>query len=285
MARKGATVRFPFTNELGAVERFERFYTSTFKFTPTEFRKLRGAKVHFEKSITLIDIAKKLVPNLDIDERQAEENGFSPTHNAHELCTVVESAILELYSTIDCARSVFVAVFKGSRGMPNESTRKFFGRLQAGNQFGQPFPERLAEVVRHAVWFPELMALRDTLTHFDTGFIIRDRETSNISYFHPTHGKRDNAMLFDDVFMWLAEAVEKINQFLGETFSILLSILSHERVEVFCGFVDGRILQRSVSYIEDVSGSGGDCLSAEWFDQPGNPRCPLVEICPIYLKL
>jgi hypothetical protein len=282
--KTGTTVKFKHTNSLGALERFELFHSSTYRFKPTELRALKGAKTHFKKALTLIEVAKDLMPTLDIDEEQLREFGYSPANNADKLCTLIEAAVMEIYSSLDCVRSILVAVFRNSRGMPTDSTRRFFERIQDGTDYGEPFPTQLNHLIRDAAWFPELRKWRDSLTHLDTGFISRDKDTMLVSYFHPSLKRDENALQHDDIFDWLHTTTEGVNRFLGAVFSILLGSLSQQRVTLYCGFVDGRLLIRNVSYIEEITGVGGDCGSAEWFELPENPTCPFSVSCPVYAQ-
>jgi hypothetical protein len=280
--RIGATVKFKHTNALGALEKFELFHSSTYNFKPTELRALKGSKVHFKKALTLIGVAKDLLPKLDIDEQELRERGFTPADNADRICTLVEAAVMEVYSSLDCVRSILVAVFRSAQGMPTDSTRRFFERIQDGVVFGAPFPMELNQIIRDASWFPELRKWRDSLTHLDTGFISRDKESKLVSYFRPSLKQSENALQHEDIFAWLESTTDRVNRFLGSVFSLLLGRLSQQRVNMLCGFVDGRLLMRSVTYDEETTGVGGECGSAEWFELPENPTCPFSSNCPVY---
>ena len=124
------TVRVFAPEQWGEVDRFANFYGGTFKFSGTEKRAVAGVRNHFQKAITLQTLAVKLKPGLDIDKKQLEERGYTPALNSHELSAVIEAAILELYSSLDCTVKVLHAVYgHGSRSFPG-STRRLFQNLE-----------------------------------------------------------------------------------------------------------------------------------------------------------
>ena len=49
----------------GEVERFGKFYSSTFEFDDRTKRSVSGVVSHMHKHLALVSIAKKLEPNLD----------------------------------------------------------------------------------------------------------------------------------------------------------------------------------------------------------------------------
>src|ERR1700738_3007447 len=128
--KRSATVRM-FAPELwGEVDRFSRFHDSTYKFSERDRRAVGGVGGHFEKAVKLTSLASKLLPNLETDRRQIEELGYTPGENAAEVAAVVEAALLEIYSSIDCTVKVLRAIYgKGSRKFKN-STRSFFASFE-----------------------------------------------------------------------------------------------------------------------------------------------------------
>src|SRR5690242_3339731 len=113
-------------NRWGQLERFAQLHSGTFQFTPTTQKALSGATNHFHKAITLKNIAIKLVPNLELDEKELEARGFTSALNSKELSAVIEGVILELYSSIDCTRKVISEIYGKYPGIPKVSTRKLF---------------------------------------------------------------------------------------------------------------------------------------------------------------
>ena len=121
----------------GQLERFTHLCSGTFKFTPTTQKALSGASNHFRKALTFKNLAVKLIPNLDIDEKELEAHGYSSAQNSRELSGVIEGIILELYSSIDCTRKVIHEIYEKYRGIP-DSTRKLFQ-----NAFDDKIDERI----------------------------------------------------------------------------------------------------------------------------------------------
>tara|TARA_R110002049_G_scaffold8841_5_gene46879 strand:- start:319 stop:1152 length:834 start_codon:yes stop_codon:yes gene_type:complete len=270
--------------KLGQLEQFERFHSSTYQFPTRVVRAIGGSKAHFSKAITLQNLAKRLAPNIDLDEAQMETQGFSPSANAHEICTVFEASILELYASLDCAWQVFVEAFSKARGMPTDSTRKLFLKLQDGKHFGAPFPSELGTLIADAHWYPRLLHLRDTLTHSDTGSLHKDQETGLLRYMHTSIKSEGKPLFIEDAFVWFKELLNDLNTFLGNAFRIMNLTLGETRVHQICGFVDGRILMREISYLEEIENTGGICMSKVWFEEPQNPTCPFKSTCPTFNK-
>ena len=95
---------------------------------------------------------------------------------------------------------------------------------------------------------------------------------------------RGGVYVIEDIFVWLADTIKKLNIFLGTVFRILNSTLRSTPVQQVCGFVEGRILMRYLDPTEPLSFDSGQCFAHRWFDLPENPTCPFVEHCGAYRR-
>ena len=263
----------------GEVSKFGKFYSGTFEFDERAQRSISGVESHIQKHLTLVSLAKKLEPNLEADRAQLEEQGFTPAANAHEVAAVIEAAILELYSSIDCTVRVLAAVYnKDSRGFKN-STRSLFQNIE--NVSGL-FPPGLKATIAGASWYWDLLHLRDELTHLGTGSVHAHENTKSLKYFNFGMKKAGEAFVVDDLFEWLDNMFEEVNRFLGEVFRHLNGRLKDEPVFQICGMVKGRALHRYVSPAGELTFDSGQCGAWIWFDQPENPTCPFKQQCGAY---
>jgi hypothetical protein len=152
----------------GQVERFRRFWSTTYIFDERQQRALAGVEEHFVKSLQLRSLAEKLRPNLEIDQAQLDQQGYTPANNGAEMASVIEATILELYSSIDCTAKILRAIYGlTTRGFKN-STRSLF---QTPYKLSGSFPDTLKELIAAADWYPRLLYLRDELTHGATGLV------------------------------------------------------------------------------------------------------------------
>jgi hypothetical protein len=274
-----ASVRF-FAPELwGQVDKFSKLCTKTYKFTKHGARALKGVESHFEKAVIFRKLCDKLIPNLDLDKAELKERGFSPTHNSRELSAVVESCIVELYSSLDCCAKTLHSIYgDNSRGFKN-STRKLFANFE---KISGSFPEEVKDIFRTTNWYTELRVLRDELTHLATGSCHLDDESQTIRYMHTGLEISGKPLIVDDIMSWLDVKIDVINQFLGMIFNYLNSTLVNENVMQFCGIGAGRFYARMVNPTEPLTKDSGSCLSHNWFDLPEHPSCPFKDQCGAY---
>ena len=263
----------------GEVSKFGKFYSSTFEFDDRTKRSVSGVESHIQKYLTLVSIAKKLEPNLQVDRAELDEQGFTPAVNAREVAAVIEAAILELYSSIDCATHVLNAIYqKGSRGLKG-STRGLFQNIE---KVSGSFPSNLKTTIAGASWYWDLLYLRDELTHLETGSVNVDEKTKSLRYFHFGMKKDGETFILDDIFVWLDTMIEEVKRFLGEVFRHLNACLKDVPVFQMCGMVEGRALHRYVSPVERLTFDSGQCGAWVWFEQPDNPNCPFKQHCGAY---
>lgn len=263
----------------GEVSKFGKFYSGTFEFDNRVQRSISGVQSHIQKYLTLVSLAKKLEPNLEVDRVELEEQGFTPAANAREIAAVIEAAILELYSSIDCTVRILAAIYmKDSRGF-KKSTRGLFQNI---DKITGSFPLNLKTTIADASWYWNLLYLRDELTHLETGSVNAHENTKSLRYFHFGIKKSGGTFVLNDVFEWLDNMFEEVNRFLGEVFRHLNECLKDEAVFQICGMVKGRALHRYVSPVGELTFDSGQCGAWTWFDQPENPTCPFKEQCGAY---
>ena len=104
------TVRLFAPEGCGELDKFNQFYGQTHAFNSDVKKAIAGSKSHFNKAITLRDVAAKLAPNMQIDAAELQEKGFTDAANSREVSAVIEEVFTELYSSIDCTRKMIVAI-------------------------------------------------------------------------------------------------------------------------------------------------------------------------------
>ncbi len=281
MPRAAQLVLLFWPERMGEAERFAMFYSGTYSFSARDKRAVGGAINHFVKAHRLFLLAKKLIPNLDLDDAQMEERGSTPADNASELATVLEASFLELYSSLDCVVKTLFAIYHPKASDKQKSTRRFF---QNPDPTRTKMPPEVVAMMADTGWYKRLLSMRDELTHLATGSVHRDRETKLIRYFHSGLTEADKPLIIDDVFEWLEQTLRTVDAWVGRVFQFLNTTLSDAEVDAPCGVVEGRFLMRKVSGKPPVTFHSGRCMSAQWFDLPENPTCPWAEGCGAYLN-
>lgn len=277
---KSATVRTYAPEQWGSLQKFSKFYRGTHSLKDTGTRAISGAENHFHKAVTLRDLAIKLVPNLDKDEKELNQNGYSRAINSKELSAVIEAIILELYSSVDCTRKVITEIYSKYRGIP-DSTRKYFQNVKNGKS-DPKFPEELVIAVTEATWYEGFRMIRDELTHHDTGSCHKDHESGIIGYVHHGIKIKNRPLIIDDIFEKIEQTFGEVNQFVGRVFAYLYTQLNDEPVMQVCGFFGGRVYTRQVAPSQAVDFHGGVCESYKWFELDENPTCVLANECGAY---
>ena len=265
----------------GTLEKFSKFYSGTFDLKKSGQRSVSGAINHFHKCLILKQLALKLIPNLEKDEAELEQNGYTNAVNSKELSAVIESALLELYSSVDCTRKVVTEIYsKKYQGVPN-STRKYFDRINSG-KIDENFPEQLLIAVKEAVWFEDFRKLRDELTHLDTGTCHKNKETGKIFYMHSGFSVDGKALIIGDIVDQVDQYIAGVNKFTGRVFAFLLGQLEDKRILQYCGIFNGRMYTRHVSPHEAKDFHSGICDAKKWFELEENPSCIFADECGAY---
>ena len=280
---KLGTVKMYAPEQWGSLEMFSKFYSGTYTLSPSGKRAVSGAMNHFQKGLILRDLALKLIPNLEMDEIELNQHGYTHAINSKEISAVIESIFLEFYSSVDCTRKVITEIYsKKYRGIP-DSTRRYFAKIKA-QEVDEKFPEQLIIAVVEAVWFDDFREIRDELTHRDTGSCHKDAVTGKIRYSHPGIHINGKILVLDDIFQKIEQMISNVNLFIGRVFSYLLTQLKDERMLQYCGIFNGRVYSRYVSPSEAVDFHGGVCDSKKWFDLEGNPTCIFAHECGAYKR-
>lgn len=281
MPKVPSVVRFFGPEGWGQVDRFSAFAQTTYKFSPTQQRALSGVSNHFNKAQVLLALARRLLPNLQIDRDELEKNGFTPARNSRELSCVIEACIAEIYSSVDCTASVVHAVFgPTSRGFKKSTSNLF----TSYSKITGSLPDGIKAALGDAHWYRNLRYHRDELTHLDTGSCSLDDETGTVRYMHTGMKVDDKVLIIDDVFEWLKTALNEVNGFIGLVFNHLNATLEDGEVMQMCGIVEGRMLMRVMRPSEPQDFSSGVCMSQHWFDLPENPTCPFKDGCGAYAR-
>jgi len=279
---KLSAAKFFTPNQWGSLEKFSKFYSGTYEFNESGKRALSGALSHYHKALILRNLALKLIPNLDNDEFELSEYGYTSEVNSKELSAVVESILLELYSSIDCCRKVITEIYSNYQGIP-DSTQKFFNNVNA-RKIDNKFPEQLIIAVQEASWYDDFRKIRDELTHLETGICSKNKDTGKISYMHTGFTVQSNYLVIEDIFSEIDQTVTDVNKFLGRVFGYLLTQLKNEPMLQFCGIYQGRLYTRHVSPHEAIDFNSGVCNDYKWFELDENPTCIFVEECGAYKK-
>lgn len=264
----------------GEVERFRRFYAATHKFTELEQRAVLGVSAQFLDGMRLLSLARKSLPNLDLDEAEMEQNGFTAAENGAELTALFEAAIRCLYSSIDCSAKVIRSVY-GSKARGFKSGTRF---LFQSFETIDCLPDAIQNAFREAVWYRQLLHLRDELTHYSTGHCNKDPKTGALCYMHSAIKASEHGLIIDDAIAWADSLARSINAFLGVTFKAMNHGLSDAPAFQMCGMTHGRVLHRYVGVRDAVDFHGGDCGSHHWFDLPEHPSCPFSTNCGAYTR-
>jgi len=185
MDPKIADVLLFFAPELwGEVERFSNLCSETYKFDEREKRALSGVQQHFAKAVTFRRLAERLAPGLRLDRDELNTQGFTPAERSHEVAAVIEAALVELYSCVDCTAKVLRAIYGQRTKGFKDSTRTLFRNVDA---ITGDFPGALREAVAGTTWFARLLFLRDELTHLGTGSCHLPRDSKEGAIPAPRH--------------------------------------------------------------------------------------------------
>ena len=277
---KLGTVRMYAPEEWGTLEKFSKFYGTTHTFSKTGKRALSGTTNHFRKADTLRNLAHKIVPELALEAKELDENGFSEGISSAELSAVIEAIVLELYASLDCTRKVITEIYAKYQGVP-DSTRKYFQNIQKG-KIDPEFPEQLVLAVTEASWYTGFRIIRDELTHLDSGSCSKDRETGKVRYMHSGIKINGKPLIIEDIFEKIDQSFNEVNQFIGRVFAYLYSSLKDEATTQLCGIFGGRAYTRTVTPSQAIDFHGGVCSSYKWFELEGNPTCIFAEQCGAY---
>lgn len=264
----------------GKLERFQRFYAGTYLFDRDTQQALSGAANHLHKAPILLQVAREHAAKLPEDRAQLEKHGFTPAQRGKELSALIESILLDLYSSIDCTRKIVTFIYRNERGV-KQSTRKFFQAVAEGD-VADTVPAEIRDAFASAHWYMDFRRMRDALTHSDIGSCHLDEKSGKVFYMHTGLGTNNKALVIEDIFAHIEELVTYINQFMGKVFHCLNGTLKDDEVRQICGIFGGRVYSRWVRPSEAKDFNSGRCDAFKWFEKDENPNCPLMRECEAY---
>lgn len=216
---------------------------------------------------------------MKIDKQELHDRGHTRAIHSKEIAAVIESAILELYSSVDCTASVLRAIYGEQSKGSKEPTSSLF---RDTSKISRALPESLKSVIQGSSWYEDFRHIRNELVHRETGKVRLNEQNGSVEYFHLGITEDDEAFVLEDVFGWLEGRMREVNQFLGKVFHHLNETLEDKPVEVLCGMTEGLALMRRVSPVGELTFNSGMCVSWKWFEKPENPTCPFKENCGAY---
>ncbi len=267
-------------NRWGTLERFKHFHEPTYPFTWHTQQALSGAANHFNKAVILLQVSREHAKTLPEDTMQLEKYGYTPAQRGRELSALIESILLELYSSVDCTRAVITSIYQKHEGV-RQSTRKFFQSVAKG-KVADTVPAEIRDAFASAQWYMDLLRIRDALTHWDIGSCHLDKKSGTIFYMHPGLGTNNSALVIEDIFSHVQGLVTHINQFIGKLFHYLNGTLKDDEVWQWCGIFGGRLYSRWVRPSEAKNFNSGRCDAFKWFEKEENPNCPFMQECEAY---
>lgn len=264
----------------GTQQRFQQFYSTTYSFNRNTQYAIKGSANHFYKALLIIKVAKEISPRLSEDLAELEEKGYTDSIRCKELSALVESIILEFYSSIDCTRHIVTSIYKKHQGV-RESTRKFF-QATFDDLVAETVPSEIRDAFKTAQWYPELRRIRDALTHSDIGSCHLDKTSQTISYMHSGLGDNKRAFIIKDILKYLDELKVQINQFTGKVFNCLNATLLDKELWQMCGIFNGFVYSRFVRPSEALDFNSGRCNA--WFDNSSIAQCHFADKCGAYKR-
>lgn len=271
----------------GSVTKFSKFANTTYKFTKKSANALNGIEGHIQKYFTLRTLAERLIPSLQEDLRELEEQRYTPASRSKELAAVIETLFCELYASLDCMREVLRAVLRDQnkkplQGIPEVKTSRLFSNAAEGKLAPEvPVAISMALASAHNDWFPKLRDIRTGVTHFDVGHCSLGGN-KKVNYMNVGLGSRERAYVIEDVFERLTEFEKNVNQLLGVIFTELMQTLEDTPTRQFCCVFEGHIYERSVTPGEAIDNNSGICVSYKWFEKKNSLPCPLARTCKAY---
>jgi len=264
----------------GTLERFQHFCAGTYTFARDTQQALSGAANHFRKALILLQVAREHAAKLSEDRAQLETHGYTPAQRGKELSALIESILLDLYSSIDCTRKIVTCIYRNHRGV-KQSTRKFFQAVAEG-KVADTVPVEIRDAFASAHWYTDFQRMRDALTHSDIGSCALDEKSGKVFYMHAGLGTNNKALVIEDIFAHIEELVTHVNQFMGKVFHYLNGTLNDDEVWQMCGIFGGRVYSRWVRPSEAKDFNSGRCDAFKWFEKDENPKCPFMRECEAY---
>ena len=269
----------------GEVRKFNNFATSTYILPHRANVALRGIDGHFEKYTILREISQSMASKLVEDDEELAKHGYSRAVRSKELAAVIDTLFCELYSVVDCTRTVIGAIYGNLQNIPTGSTSRLFKKA-GENIIDEKVPLEIRNALKEAQndWFPRLKNIRDTINHYGIGSCSENE--GKISYYNELLEKKiNNVLITEDAFQEIEKYAENVNKFIERIFRCLYLTLNDIETIQNCGLFDSFIYQRTVSPSEAKDFNSGKCKSFESFEKGSMPKCPLINRCGAYARV
>ena len=252
----------------------------TFAYSGRPFQAYQGSHGHLASFRTLIEIAKQLAPSLASDKKELETRGHTAGRNEQALRTIIEVAVKELYSALECTVNVIHALYGEKIRDFRRSASRF---IEDKNRIQSSLPPEI-RLPHRAAW-RDILALRTQLTHWNLGHAAMDDE-GRFTYGHYSLRTNDTPFSVDDVFAWLRTLEDRLVQFQENVYGFLNeNHMEPGAVQVTCGIYRGRFYTRLVDPTEPLTRNSGICQARTWFEkEEGATLCPLKDDCGAYRR-
>ena len=238
-----------------------------------------GAHWHMDSFRVLVELARDLAPGLADENLELETKGYTNARNGQKLRTLIEVAIKELYSALECTIKVIHAIYGNKVRGFQQSVSRFVKRPKI--QESLPPELRLPE---GGSWV-DLVDLRALLTHFNVGHVSMAKDEPRIEYLHADFKKDGGAFHLEDLFDWVETLEEQLSAFQECVYGFLnRNHIEPGEVQVMCGMYRGLCYTRLLEPADDVSWHSGTCEARGWFEQEGKEPCPLRSRCGAYRR-
>lgn len=241
------------------------------------FESHQGAYWHMDGFRVLMELARGLAPGLEDERRELEDRGYTNAKNGQKLRTVVEVAIKEIYSALECTVKVIHAVYENRVDGFRQSVSRYVTKAEV--QQALPPELRLPEA---DIW-RDLLHLRTSLTHWNVGSASMSKDGKRVQYVHSGLKKDGNPFYLEDLFEWLETLQAQVSSFQEGVYGFLnRNHIEPGEVQVMCGMYRGLCYTRLVDPTDDISWNSGVCEARAWFEQEGREPCPMRRKCGAY---
>ncbi len=265
------------------VQRFHASWRSTYQFNQEQQQAIAGAESYLERARLLAKLIPAMRPFLDRDYAELEVRGYTPAEGSRQVAAVFESALVSLYSALDCTHAILKLVFRGWQGLGRQTPDML--RNATANALDSRFPDGFARGLRTAdgQWFQELRTVRNAAVHRQGGHVGIDRAGGQLDYYNTALPGEDGRVFVQDVDALLARQQAGVADLVDAAFGVMCDQLVGGEIVQHCGMASGRVYQRRVDALAS-DWNAGVCLSKAWFDAPEEPRCPRADDCGAYLR-